>query len=94
MKSLAAGTVLLLFGFNPAIAQQPCASRSDILTGLAAEFNEVPTAAGLTKNGVVFELILSPDGSWSIIYTLPQGRTCLIAGGTAWDAVKPKGTGT
>ena len=93
MTRLALAFILLAF---PAMAQSPmCAHRPVVIDGLKAEFNEVPAARGIVKNGDVVELLLSPEGTWTVVVSHPTGKTCVILGGEVWEPVdKPKGPAT
>ena len=73
----------------PAAAQQGCTKRTEIVTHLAEKFSEEPIAIGLSVNGGVVEILKSEDGrSWTIIITMPDGSTCLVAAGKHWENVE------
>ncbi len=83
---------LVLIGFTlPASAQQvPCAKRGDILKQLSVRHSEAPAAMGLSSNGSMLEVLTSQaGGSWTIITTMPNGMSCLVAAGENWESVKP-----
>ena len=43
---------------------------------------------GLANNGGVIEILSSGAGkSWTIILTMPNGVTCMIAAGDSWEAL-------
>ena len=43
---------------------------------------------GLANSGGVIEVLSSKTGeSWTIIITMPDGNTCLIAAGENWEAL-------
>ncbi len=43
---------------------------------------------GLAMNGAVVEVFSTVDGtSWSLLMTMPDGRTCLIVAGESWMSV-------
>lgn len=49
---------------------------------------------GLASNGSVLEILTSRSGeSWSILVTMPNGMTCLIASGENWEKVAPQTAG-
>jgi hypothetical protein len=73
----------------PAAAQDGCTDRTDIVKHLAQKFSETPTATGLSVNGGVIEILMSEGGrSWTIIITMPNGSTCLVAAGKHWENVE------
>ena len=80
---------LLLWFSGPAAAhkpQAPCVQRADMLNGLDGYYTEAPSAMGLSNNGGVVEVLTSPEGkTWTIIVTLPNGTSCLIAAGENWE---------
>lgn len=85
-------TLMALATAVPAAAQQAnvCGKRPDVLGQLSARHSEAPTAMGLSSNGHMVEVLASPAGAtWTIIVTLPNGLSCLMAVGEHWEAVKP-----
>jgi hypothetical protein len=40
---------------------------------------------GLVSNGAVLEVLTSDKGSWTIIVTRPDGTSCVVAAGEAWE---------
>ncbi len=79
---------------TPVQAQLKCGDRTEALEHLATKYNEAPIAFGLTTTGSLLEVVTTPDGStWTIIITLPNGATCLIAAGQDWTPIiLPQGT--
>ena len=75
-----------LLALAPGFAEaEPCADRAEFLEVLANGYDEVAVATGLTADGRVVEVFTSGNGSWTIIVTLPTGRTCGILAGEAWS---------
>ena len=66
-------------------AQAACGPRAVLVERLAERFDERPIAMGLTNDGGVLEVFVSPGGTWSFLLSLPQGRTCLVASGDSWE---------
>ncbi len=81
------GAALLLAAL-PARAQTrtSCGPRAEFVERLAARFGETRRGIGLgSQNGIV-EIFASDDsGSWTVTVTLPDGRTCIVASGQAWE---------
>lgn len=74
----------------PAAAQEQlaCAQRNDVLKHLSAKYTEAPVALGLANNGGVLEVLSSRGGSsWTIIITMPNGPTCMVAAGEHWEKI-------
>ncbi len=73
----------------PAAAQQQrCTKRPEIVRHLAMKFSETPIAIGLSGSGGIIEVLSSEKGgSWTIIITMPDGTSCLIAAGQDWEQI-------
>jgi len=73
---------------TPAFAQESpvCTDRGTVLGHLASEYSEAPVGMGIANNGGVIEILSSKSGkSWTIILTMPNGTTCMIAAGESWE---------
>ena len=65
-----------------------CGERGKFLAHLGKNHQESPTAMGVTASGRVIEVLTSRDGTWTIIMTHPNGVTCMVAAGQAWEVVE------
>jgi hypothetical protein len=78
---------------NLAQAQQaqqvPCGERDKIRTKLGKDYAERPVSLGLSSNGTLIEVLASKSGSWTMIYTMPDGASCVVATGQSWEDIKP-----
>ena len=75
-----------LFSASSVAAQTLCGQRENVLRGLTGTYTETPSAMGLSNNGGVVEILTSPKGdTWTIIITMPNGLSCLIAAGENWE---------
>ena len=73
---------------RPATAQDMWVERTELVTKLAKTFAEAPTALGLTSEGAVIELFRTPDGAtWTLVVTMPNGHSRVVATGEAWTSV-------
>jgi len=75
---------------GPALAQQMpgqqmCGPRSDLLAQLKDKYKETPTGFGMTGSGAVVELMTGENGSWTLVLSFPDGRSCLMAAGEGWE---------
>jgi hypothetical protein len=71
-----------------------CADRGQAINHLSVKYSEAPVAMGLANNGGIVEVLASETGkSWSILITMPNGMTCLIAAGEHWEKLKPQAQG-
>lgn len=66
-----------------------CHERARLVGQLAMYYSEIPMARGLTLDGQVLELLVSEEGSWTIIVTRPTGISCPVAGGQGWEDLAP-----
>ncbi|WP_299353994.1 hypothetical protein [uncultured Shimia sp.] len=80
------GLGLMALAENQVAAQQNnCAPREVVLQRLTEGYGETRQAIGLGANNVVVEVFASETGSWTITVTLPNGATCLVASGQAYE---------
>lgn len=87
MKTFAAAVLaVLMASTSMASAQSRCGDRATILKNLQANAGEVLTGQGLSDGGQLTELIVAPDGSWTVLMTVPGMPTCMVATGQAWAA--------
>ena len=86
---IAAFLILGSFALNArsASAQTACGERAKFLSNLAKTHKEAPTSIGVTSAGQVVEVLTSAGGSWTIIVTAANGRTCVVAAGEAWESI-------
>ena len=83
--------LIAVFVSMPAAAQTLCGKREEILGKLNGNYTETPSAMGLSNNGGVMEILTSPKGdTWTIIITMPNGMSCLVAAGENWEEMPQK----
>ena len=81
----AALSSLFLGSLTSASAEDGCAERARVLEFLAETYQEAPVSRGIANNGGVIEVLTSRDGStWTILITMPDGQTCMVAAGSDW----------
>lgn len=91
----AVALALATLAAGPVTAAPQCAPRPQVLEILADRFGEGRRAMGLAADGSVMEVFAAPSGTWSLTVTLPDGRTCLVASGSGFEALDetpPAGT--
>ena len=76
---------------QPAQMPMPCGERAQLLEELGHKFEETLSGSGLAADGFVFELLISPEGSWTLLRSSPQGQSCVAAVGEAWQELKLRG---
>lgn len=65
-----------------------CAKRDLVVAKLATGYGETRRSIGLTADNSVMELFASDaTGTWTIMKTLPNGMTCLVASGESFEQV-------
>jgi len=65
-----------------------CAARASVIERLQTTFGESRQGMGLGQNNAVVEIFASADtGTWTILVTLPNGMSCLIAAGESWERI-------
>ncbi|NOD92741.1 hypothetical protein GS636_08090 [Ruegeria sp. HKCCD4884] len=80
--------IMVLAAQQVQAAGQNCAPREDVLTRLHETYGETRRGLGLARQGAVMELFASSEsGSWTITVTLPNGVTCLVTSGQAYEEV-------
>ncbi|NKB56591.1 MAG: hypothetical protein GKS00_09660 [Alphaproteobacteria bacterium] len=72
-------------------AKSTCESRTAVLDFLSTRYSEAPIAMGMSKDGGVVEILTSGPGStFTIIVTMPNGLTCMVAAGDSWESLTPR----
>jgi hypothetical protein len=64
-----------------------CGKRDDVVAQLSEKYKEAPVGVGLASNGGLIELLAASNGTtWTLIVTLANGPTCLVATGHDWQS--------
>ena len=90
LGALFAATVMLgnAIAAKPAAAEEALklwADRDMVVDQLAKTYAEAPRALGITSEGAVLELFTAGDGkTWTIVVTLPNGMSRIVATGEHW----------
>lgn len=66
-------------------ADLTCGERHVVTERLEIRFGEIQQGTGMVSTDRVLELWRSKEGSWTILMTRPDGQTCIMAAGDAWD---------
>ncbi|WP_119458470.1 hypothetical protein [Rhodospirillaceae bacterium SYSU D60014] len=86
MRRLALLIVLLALPASAVAEPTACSKRTEVVAHLAKKFKEAPAALGLASNGGLLEVLTNGNGStWTIIVTMPNGISCLVAAGEDWQ---------
>ena len=83
--SLSLLTFFLTLSFTSlAHASGKCGPRPDIVKQLDSTFKEKLHSRGLISDQLLMEVFVSSKGSWSVLFTSPKGRACVMATGKMW----------
>jgi len=70
-------------------APQICGARAELLAELTKRYSEAPVAVGLSNGGALVEVLTNDSGStWTILVSQPDGTSCLVASGEAWQELR------
>ncbi len=88
MLKLALTATLATAAFSVVAQAGPaCGKRDDVLAQLSQKYKEAPVGIGVAGNGGLIELLTASTGStWTLIITMPNGPTCLLAAGQDWES--------
>lgn len=99
MKVLPSLVVVFIMFFSfltPSHAQQlqnrpVCMPHDQMIDALKNEYNEELTSIGLTSNRlfVIETYVNSMTGSWTIVRTGTNKRSCVLNSGQGWDTIIP-----
>lgn len=87
LAALTAATSIPIAG--TADANAVCKERDSIISVLNQRFGETQRSFGLQSDRRVLEIYASENGSWTALLTLPDGKSCVVATGEAWNSLPP-----
>lgn len=83
---LSFGIGAMLLAATHAQSAPACGDHATVKARLEGQYGEGRRAMGLGANNMVFEVYSSSEtGSWTITATRPDGLTCLLAAGQAFQ---------
>ena len=84
--SLGIGALLLATHYAQADQRANCAPRAVVVERLHSAFGERRQLTGLSTTNTLIEVFASDTtGSWTLTVTTPNGVTCLVATGIAFE---------
>ena len=87
-------TAFLFFTTTSASADQ-CGKTESVLNALKKSYNEVVIAQGIITPAAgptfVGQLLVSPEGTWTFLFTTASGYSCIKAAGQGWAEKPQKG---
>jgi hypothetical protein len=94
----ASAALALLCGHAAATNLSYCGERTKIVEVLNTKYQEARLSGGIIgeQGSGVLELFVSKKGTWTILATMAEGKTCIVAAGQSWQDMPDKvaGTGT
>jgi hypothetical protein len=95
MRALILAAALAVLPVASVAQGNVCGEREMIVQRLLEQYGETRQSMGLQRNSGVVEVFASTEsGTWTILITLPNGMTCLVAAGEAWESFEPRVKGT
>jgi len=91
MFALSLGFAGVILAYQAAYSQSRanCAQRTKVVERLEQRYGETRQSIGLARNNGVVEVFASTkSGTWTIVITLPNGMTCLVAAGEAFQSIQ------
>ncbi len=82
-------SLIALGSSNPAQALGMCGSRADFIKALSDKYQETGKALGIAGQVNLVEVFASKAGTWTILVTTPEGKSCIIAAGNSWEDLPP-----
>ena len=76
---------LLTMTATPSPANSFCADRTEMVRSLSDKFKENPTAVGQIDGSAVIEVFVSEKGSWTILATGTDGKSCVLSAGDGFQ---------
>ncbi len=82
--------LLCIFGLIAVLASAShaqgvqCGNRDKMVDTLNKRFKESRFAMGLSSRVSLLEIFVSKKGTWTILTTRANGRTCIVAAGKSW----------
>ncbi|GAB4260307.1 MAG: hypothetical protein Kow0013_03770 [Pararhodobacter sp.] len=86
MRFLLLAATLLIQPLIATAQTLPCAMRERLLAFVIDQRGEVRLATAQAARGATLEIFAAETGSWTILLTLPDGRSCLLANGDRFEA--------
>ena len=92
--ALVSGTLLVMLLAHAALSQtqQFCAHRDKMVEHLSLKYGEHRTAVAVVNEGTLAEVFISDGGAtWTLLYTMTNGVSCMIASGRDWRGLSAMG---
>jgi hypothetical protein len=85
------GVLLLAYVITgTAHAMGMCGKRVDFVRALNDKYQESGKALAIAGQVNLVEVFTSKAGTWTILVTTPEGKTCIMAAGNSWEDMPPE----
>lgn len=91
-SAVAALSLAAAYG-GAAVAEEGCSAREKMVGHLEKKYGEKLRGAGLQSLDGLMELYVSDKGSWTLLLTRPDGKSCPVAVGEHWMDQQPTPAG-
>ena len=81
--------LIALASASPAQAAGMCGKRGEFIKALNDKYMESGKALGFAGQVNLVEIFASQAGTWTILVTTPEGKSCIIAAGNSWEDLPP-----
>jgi hypothetical protein len=86
--ALSLGIAGVVLAARAADASAQCGQREQIVQALATKYGETRRSVGMSGTNQMMELFAADESrTWTILVTMPDGRSCLVASGSNFEAV-------
>lgn len=89
MRKMIRAALVVIALAGPALSAPPCGDRNRVVAVLADRYGEHQAGFGIADRGVIMEVWAGASGSWTLLLTLPDGQTCIVAVGTRYQDHNP-----
>jgi hypothetical protein len=79
---------------SPASAANLCTPRAAMIDALARKYHEQRRGMGIASRTGVLEFYVSQKGTWTMVMSMPNGISCIVAAGKDWEEITITPTGT
>lgn len=93
IAGLAAAAAMSVGAVTATAQEMLCGKHEDIVQALKLNWQEDRTAIGLSSTGAMMEVYSSPEGTWTLLMTTPEGSTCLVSAGEYFETIQVAETG-
>ncbi len=80
---------VMVLAASPAQAGLMCGKHVDFVKALTDKFEEQGKAMAIAGQRNLLEVFTSKSGTWTILMTSPEGKTCIVAAGNSWEDLPP-----